>query len=241
MSTSKTVGVLGGMGPYATAAFFQKLVSLTPATRDWEHLRIVIDNNPHIPSRSRHLLYGEQSPLQGMIETCRKLEAYPVDFIAVPCNSAAVFVAEVQRTIDVPVLNICEIATGATVEALPGARRIAVLGGRVTYDRRTYEPLLIERAREYIDHGEAMQRRLESLIERLKLGAADESVTRDFRDVIDGIKREHAADAAILACTEFGCLVGHDAVLPVVDSSLALARHVVALATAEPAYLRAER
>src|ERR1700736_4074186 len=103
---TKVVGVLGGMGPHATAAFFRTLLNITPAQKDWDHLRVVIDDNPHIPSRTRSLLFGEASPVPGMLESCKKLESYPVDLIALPCNSAAVFLPELQPQLRVPILNI---------------------------------------------------------------------------------------------------------------------------------------
>ena len=99
---SKVIGVLGGMGPHATAAFFQTLLDITPAKKDWDHLRIIVDNNPHVPSRTRHLLYGEESPFSGMLECCKKLERYPVDLAALPCNSAAVFVPRLQAQLGYP-------------------------------------------------------------------------------------------------------------------------------------------
>jgi hypothetical protein len=45
----KVVGVLGGMGPLATADFYTKLVRLTPARTDQDHLRVLIDSNPKVP------------------------------------------------------------------------------------------------------------------------------------------------------------------------------------------------
>ena len=119
LKNQKVVGILGGMGPFATALFFEKMLELTPAKKDWEHLRIIIDNNPKIPSRSRHYLYGEESPVLGMIETCRRLEAYPVDFIVIPCNSASCFLEDVQAKINIPILNIFEITVDAIKNEYP--------------------------------------------------------------------------------------------------------------------------
>jgi aspartate racemase len=230
MARSRSVGVLGGMGPYATVAFFQKLVTLTPAARDWDHLRIVVDDNPHIPSRSRHVLYGEESPLAAMLESCLKLQAYPVDFIAIPCNSAAVFVPDLQRRLSVPVLNICEVSANALAVAYPAVRRVSALGSAVTYCRRSYEEFLAAHGVELVVHSEEIQREIERQIERLKLGAADASDVVAMQAVIERLRREYGTEAAIMACTEFGCLPGFDAGIPAVDSSLELARHTVSLA-----------
>src|SRR6266700_3012102 len=166
----KTVGVLGGMGPHATAAFFQRLLDITPAKRDWDHLRVIIDDNPHIPSRTRHLLYGEMSPFDGMLETCRKLERYPVDLIALPCNSAAIFIGDLQDHISIAILNIVEITARAIATNCPEVRRAAVLGGHVTYKMQSYRPFLQSYGIDVVEHNSQIQQEIERQIEHLKLG-----------------------------------------------------------------------
>ncbi len=230
MSVSKTIGVLGGMGPYATLAFFDELLTQTPASKDWEHSRIVIDNNPHIPSRTRHLLYDEESPFAGMLASCQRLQEYPVDFIAVPCNSAAIFVPELQTHLSVPVLHICEVTANALVAAYPGVRRVAALGGYVTYVKRTYEPFLAAHGIELIEHGKEVQLTLQNLIESIKLGQVNDEHVNTLRQLIEYVESRCQAEAVILACTEFGCLPPFELDIPMIGSSLELARHAVLLA-----------
>jgi aspartate racemase len=228
VASTKIVGVLGGMGPHATAAFFQALLNLTPATRDWDHLRIVIDNNPHIPSRTRHLLYGEPSPAPGMLESCRKLERYPVDMIALPCNNAAIHVPELQPLLSVPLLNIIGIAVEGLVRNHPHVKRVAALGGRVTYATQSYRPYLEVRGLELVHHGLEMQEAIETQIESLKLGQARQSNVEAVSAIFTKLRQTFEVEGVILACTEFRCLSELDAgTLPVVDSSLELARHTL--------------
>ena len=136
---SKTVGVLGGMGPYAALAFCTHILNMSGAKKDWEHIRTVIDNNSHIPSRTRHLLYNENSPVHGMIESAQKLAAYPVDFIVIPCNSACYFLDQVQPHVSVPLLNITKICSHSLSSTFPKPQKCLVLGGYVTYTMKTYE------------------------------------------------------------------------------------------------------
>lgn len=227
---SKTVGILGGMGPFATAAFFQSLLKLTPAEKDWNHLRIIIDNNPHIPSRTRHLLLDEASPFEGMLETCQKLERYPVDVIAIPCNSAAIFVPQLQESLQIPVLNIIEITVNALSKKYPLVGRVAVIGGYVTYKLQSYKPFLKANGLEIVDHGPKLQGQVEQLIEKLKLGQAGSDHAALAIDLIAQLKQEYEAEAVILACTEFGCISGGSSQIPVIDSSLELARYTVEIA-----------
>ena len=91
MVCRKTLGILGGMGPLATADFFKELVAHTEAKKDWDHLRVIIDNNVDIPSRTRAVLYNEDDPTLYMRKSCISLMSMGCDCIAVPCNSAHFF------------------------------------------------------------------------------------------------------------------------------------------------------
>src|SRR5262245_4194541 len=105
MRDDKLVGVLGGMGPHATVDFFAQLVRLTPADKDWDHPHVIVDNNPRMPSRSRAYLYREASPVPDLIAGAQRLVAAGAQLIAVPCNSAAYFLADVRAAVAVPVLD----------------------------------------------------------------------------------------------------------------------------------------
>ena len=70
----KTLGILGGMGPLATADLFTKIVTMTKADCDNDHIRIYIDNNSQIKDRTGAILHGGASPLPQLIESAKKLE-----------------------------------------------------------------------------------------------------------------------------------------------------------------------
>ena len=229
-AATRTAGVLGGMGPFATLAFYQSLLELTPVHKDWDHIRAIIDSNPHIPSRSLYHLGRGPSPVPGMVESCRRLEQYPVDFIVIPCNSASFYLPEVQARVSIPILNIMEITSQALAEQHPSAGNVVVLGGIVTYENRTYEPYLNHAHMNYFHHSLEHQRKAEQLIEMLKANTPLEEAGIHFEHLLDGLQRETSLDAVILGCTEFGLLIERDFGIPVVDSSRELARQTVALA-----------
>ncbi|MBY6916656.1 aspartate/glutamate racemase family protein [Clostridium botulinum] len=223
----KVIGILGGMGPYATLAFFQKLLDLTPAKKDWEHLRIIIDNNPHIPSRSRYLLYDEESPIEGMVDSCRKLQRYPVDVIAIPCNSACYFIDKVQDEIDVPILNIMEITSNSLASIYPNIKKVSVLGGAITYNKKTYEKFLKQNDIEYVHHNKEIQDKVEFLIEKIKLNSISEELKVDFYDLLEELKKSCNIQGVILGCTEFGCLMDIQTSIKILDSSTELAKYIL--------------
>ncbi|MBQ7006202.1 MAG: aspartate/glutamate racemase family protein, partial [Oscillospiraceae bacterium] len=83
----KALGILGGMGPLATADLFTKIVTMTNAESDREHIRIYIDNNSQITDRTAAILHGGENPLPYMTESAQKLEAVGADCIIMPCNT----------------------------------------------------------------------------------------------------------------------------------------------------------
>lgn len=226
---SKVIGILGGMGPFATAEFFKKIIDLTPAQKDWEHLRIIIDNNPHIPSRTKHYLYNEESPVKGMIESCRRLSDYPVDLIAIPCNSACFFLPQIQPYIKIPILNIIEVASEALALKYPIVKKCAVIGGRITYAEETYKKPLLKHEITYVEHSNDLQIKVEKTIETIKQGIDLTTAENLFNEIVDDFIKTYQINALILGCTEFGCIFDEKEKqhLPIIDSSYELASYLV--------------
>ena len=112
MSTQekKTIGILGGMGPLATADLFQKIVLLTKADTDREHIRVYIDSNANIPDRTAAILSGGEDPVPEMASALRHLEACGADCIIMPCNTAHYFLPRLQAMTKIPFLSILTAA-----------------------------------------------------------------------------------------------------------------------------------
>jgi aspartate racemase len=219
------VGILGGMGPHATVDFFGLLVRLTPADKDWNHLHVVVENNPRMPSRTRAFLYGETSPVPYLIEGARRLERLAATVIVVPCNSATYFLAEVRAAVGAEILDPVR-ATAEAVLADGRARRPLVLGGMVTAKAELYAPALAPGGAIPVHPDGAAQDETAALIERLKkLDTSDAVVARTAQLVTDAHRR--GADGVILGCTEFGLIADRLAPLvpvPVYNSNELLAR-----------------
>lgn len=225
----RIVGILGGMGPLATAEFFANLVRLTPADKDWNHLHVVVENNPRLPSRSRAILYGEESPAPWLAEGARRLASLGAQVIAVPCNSASHYLAEARAAVTAEILD----PVGATVAAIGGrVRRPLVLGGMVTFRARLYDGGFAGTGVEPAYPTDDEQVEVAALIEALKGGRVDDAVVARTRAVIDA-GRARGADGVILGCTEFGLLADRLAGADVFDSNGLLARLTVARARGE--------
>lgn len=227
-----TVGILGGMGPLATAELFAALVRATPADKDWNHLHILVDNNPRMPSRSRAYLFGETSPVPYLIAGAQRLLASGARLLVVPCNSAAYFLQPVRDAArGVPVLDPVQ-ATSAVIVTGWGAERPPrhplVLGGMVTYRARLYSDALAGSHVQPRYPSEDEQREVVALIEQLKAGAAGaaERVEALVERAVEG-----GADSVILGCTELTLVAARlGRTVPVYDSTALLARRTLELA-----------
>ena len=89
----KTIGILGGMGPLATADLFRKITLLTDAACDNEHIRVYIDSNARIPDRTAAILSGGPDPVPEMASALRSLERCGADCVIMPCNTAHYFLS----------------------------------------------------------------------------------------------------------------------------------------------------
>lgn len=100
------LGIIGGLGPMATAYFLQLLIDMTQAETDQEHIDMVIYNTPSIPDRTAYILgKSSDSPLPKMLEIGKKLENEGVSCIAIPCMTAHYFHANLVEQLNTPVIH----------------------------------------------------------------------------------------------------------------------------------------
>jgi aspartate racemase len=229
MGKEKVVGILGGMGPYATIDFFSRLVSMTPARKDWEHLRIIVDNNVKIPSRTRAILYNEASPVPGMIESINKLASIGADFVTVPCNSAHHFYQQVAQGIHIPWLNMLGVVS--QVVTTHNRSRPLILGGYITVTRKLYSEYIPDAVYVPSEDNELIW----SAIEEIKLASSlsDEARTR-LEALICKMRKD--IDCVLLACTELSIAYdGYVSIdgLKIIDSSTEYAKATINFAKVE--------
>jgi aspartate racemase len=218
-----TVGVIGGMGPLATADFFHLLVRMTPADKDWNHLHIIVDDNPRIPSRTRAFLYDEASPVPYLIAGAQRLVTAGAQLLVVPCNSASYYLAPVREAVSVPILDpVMATAHYAKVKAP------LVLGGMVTHRAKLYAKAL---GVDTVRPNDTEQDEVAALIEALKQNDTSDAIVARTQRVIDaGLAR--GADSVILGCTEFGLIASRLSGVTIFNSNELLAKRTLELARA---------
>ena len=205
----KTIGILGGMGPLATADLFRKIVLMTKAGSDNEHIRIYIDNNSQIPDRTAAILSGGADPVPQMSDALRHLEACGADCIIMPCNTAHYFLPRLQEQTQIPFISMLAETAKACALRFPG-KTACVLATRGTLASGLYERAL--EAEGGILPDEAQRDVLMyAIYDCVKGGKPLETVRQPMEALLTDLSAR-GADYFILGCTE----------LPIVAQELAL-------------------
>lgn len=119
----RRIGILGGMGPEATILLQQKLLAAVAARDDADHIPLIIDMNPQVPSRIGFLLEGRGAdPAPVLAAMARGLQDAGAQALAMPCNTAHHFAPAIRAAVDIPFLNMVELSADHAARALaPGA------------------------------------------------------------------------------------------------------------------------
>ena len=222
----KTIGILGGMGPLATCDLYKKIIELTPAKRDQDHLHLVIDSYAQIEDRTEFILGKGADPLPKLITSARLLKNAGCEAILIACNTAHFFAPEIEKQTGVKIIHIAKTAVEALKAAYPGAKNIAVIATSGTKKARVYDEILEREGLTSVEFSPAQQEALMSCIyEGVKAGKTEEFAPK-FNETIAGIK----ADAYIAACTEIPMFLPYlDKPYKFIDATMELARAAVKL------------
>lgn len=225
----KIVGILGGMGPESTIALMQKIVALTPAQKEQDHIRMLIDNRPQIPDRTDYLLGRGPSPLPMLQESARLLSKWGAELIAVACNTAHYFIEEIRQVVDAPVLDMLRLLAEEVKQRYPTNAAFGMLvtsGSRRSGLFRKYLPGFT-----LIFPPEQVQ---EELIQEAIYGAQGVKAGGDLAINREKILRaiqtlqERQPVCLIAGCTEIGlALEGISLEIPVINPLDLLAREIV--------------
>ncbi len=219
----KIIGVLGGMGPYATVGIFKQIIDLTPAKKEWEHLRIIIDNNPKIPSRTRYFLYNEESPKYELIETAKNLEKAGADFIIMGCSTSYYWKYEVQKAINIPILDMFEESRKYILEKMPNIKKVGLLTADTVYDLKLFDKDFGKKDIEIIIPDEDGIKKIRDVIEYVKTNDFSNNPGDILKDVSISLI-EKGVEAIILGCTELQiALKKSDLDVPIFDATKILA------------------
>ncbi len=233
MGTQKTAGVLGGMGPEATVDFMAKVIALTDASCDQDHVRMLVDHNPKVPNRQDAILGDGEDPGSVLSRMAAKLESAGADFLVIPCNTAYVFEDAILAATHIPLISIIGVSIAAARDRAPGVDRIGVLATDGCLRSGIYQAGLEEAglAAELPSADELEE--LMTLVQAIKGGKHTDDTARAMAGLAEALV-SRGAGAIIAGCTEIPLVLNEDAVsVPLISSTDALAEITVKLATGE--------
>ncbi|MDA3055116.1 MULTISPECIES: aspartate/glutamate racemase family protein [unclassified Campylobacter] len=223
----RRVGVIGGMGPLASADLYLKTIELTGARSDQENIPLLIDSYPQIEDRTACIFGEGEDPTPKLIESATRLKNAGCEAFVMVCNTAHYFALRVLEAVDLPLIHIAKNAVSTIQTRYPNAKKIAVLATSGTKKARVYDEHLENAGLISVELGEENQAKLMDCIYKgVKAGKTAEYVEL-FKSVLDSID----ADVYIAGCTEiplFLPLIETDKVF--LDATLELARAIVEFA-----------
>ena len=227
------VGVIGGVGPQATAYFLDMVVRLTQADRDQDHLDMVVLDHASIPDRTAFILgTSTDDPGPVMADDARRLAAFGAAFLVLPCNTAHHFTQEIEAAVEIPLVSIVAETVAEVVRRVGTPRAVGLLATTGTVRAAVYQDALAAVGAQAVLPDEREQAALMRIIyEQVKAGRPVDVPA--FHGLV-GSLRERGAQAVVLGCTELS-VVAADLDLLAADPALVDSLDVLARRTIERA------
>ena len=229
--SERILGVLGGMGPLASAEFMRQLTLMTPAERDQDHIPAVLWSDPRVPDRMAARRGTGPDPLPILLRGLRGLEAAGCGAVAIPCNTAHGWIEGMRAATRLPILHIVAAAADELRRLGVGPGTVGVMGTAATLEMGLYQDGLCDGGWDVIvpPLGD-MARLVTPAIAEVKanrVAAAHAPLAEAARALV-----ARGATAVVLGCTEIplGVAAGPPLPFPVVDTIAALARVAIAWA-----------
>jgi aspartate racemase len=221
------VGVLGGMGPEATVELMRRVLAATPVTDDADHIHMIVDNNPKVPSRIKALLEGGgDNPGPVLARMAQRLECAGADFLVIPCNTAHYYWPYAAQAVSIPVWHLVDLTLRLIAETTTGNKQtIGLLASPALRKIALYEPWCAQ-------HGLTLvypqqEQALLTVIKAVKRGQCTARELAQFNNIAQSLVGS-GVDALVLGCTEFSLIAPHlEVEIPVFDTLQVLAEQIV--------------
>lgn len=222
----KRLGIFGGMGPEAAIDLQTKILRLTPAGKDQEHLPVVIWNVPQIPDRTAAILGGGESPLPVMHDAIAALDAMGAQRIVIACNTAHHWYAALQAKTSTPIIHIADAVHAELAQSKETVRCVGLMATQGTVRSGFYAERLATLGVQLVLPEAASQQALTKAIGFLKSGQHDAAAK-----IVDQVAQELlklGAQRLILGCTELPLVADKLSTKELcIDATVALAKAAV--------------
>lgn len=238
--SEKVIGILGGMGPEATLDCFTKIIKNSPAKKDQDHLRVIIDSNPKVPDRTAAIIGNGESPTPILVEGCHALERAGADFIIIPCVSAHFFLNDVRDQINLPIISIYDAVAETIVKDHPKIKTVGLLGTTGTINGGLFQKRLACDGIQTIVSGDTTQSKIMDAIYDIKNtqpARSREEITEDLIAAAESLISQKA-EGIIAGCTEIPLALKQEHLpVPYFDALNILARTAILKAGRRPVLL----
>lgn len=213
------VGVLGGMGPEATVELMRRVIAATPAADDADHVRLVVDNNPKVPSRIKALVEGSgEDPTPVLVQMARGLVAARVDVLAIPCNTAHFYLPAIRAAVAVPVLDMVGLSARRVAGLRPRPKAVGVLASPAVRLVGLFDQELRREGVEVLHPEGPDDAAVLDTIRAVKAGRPGAGQIEAYGRAAANLARR-GAEAFLIACTELSVVAPPPGVtLPIIDT-----------------------
>lgn len=229
MSAPLRIGIIGGMGPAATVLFMERIIAATTAADDVDHIPMIVDNSPQIPSRIDALLNGVQSDPGGAIaDIATRLQGYGAAALAMPCNTAHHYAREITSNTTVPFFNMVTLSVQAAAGRTPEGGKVGILASPAVRRIGLFDKALGNLGLIAIYPNDEDQ--ILAAIKAIKCGDLDERPRSVLADAAAALA-DKGVSCILVACSEFSLIA--DAArgrVPVIDTLDVLVAHTVRFA-----------
>ena len=230
MKKSRIVGVIGGMGPEATVDFMAKVIAFTSAEIDQDHVHMLVDHNPKIPSRHAALFSDGEDPAPVICAMAARLEVSGADFLVMPCNFAHMFQEQVVAATNIPLISIIDETVAEVTRRYPDVDSVGILAAEGCVHSGTYQAALKKKSLSAVMQTRGEQEKLMTLINAIKAGERTAQIEIDMRELAETLAKR-GAQLIVAACTELPLVLDETMLsVPLVLSTDVLARRTISLA-----------
>ncbi len=226
---TKVAGVLGGMGPGATIDFMSKVLSLTPAESDQDHVRMLVNHNPAVPDRQVDTATQRSAVQQALAEMAQGLESAGADFLVMPCNTAHGFLDLALEKVSIPFVNIVAESVQSIREEEPEAASVGILATDACLKADLYQAAIHDAGMSVLLPSAIEQANVMKLVFRIKRGDLGGDVAHEMINLANSLI-QRGADVLIAGCTEIPLVISSQGLtVPLISSTDVLAERTVAL------------
>ncbi len=216
-------GVLGGMGPLATVDFMSMVIDLCPIVTEDDHVRLLVDQNPHIPNRQIVSNIKSKNIGSMLADGALKLQNAGADFIVMPCNTAHMFSDDIKTRVNIPFIHIADETINEITEYFPEKKSVGIMATSACINAKIYQDGLTVNNKKFHLPSESYQDECMKSIFDIKEGTEISNPADSMYKIANHLT-EKGAEILIAGCTEIPLVLkNEDLNVPLISSTEVLA------------------